>query len=76
MADYLRAFQVLWSWLMENKMETYQDLELKAIERKIEYDSIIMQIENIETELLTMQLKVLSLKEFLKGSVYFEQEEV
>jgi len=53
---------------------TYQDLEERAAESKIEYDSIIMQIENIETELLTMQLKVLSLKEYLKGSVYFDNQ--
>ena len=52
---------------------TYQDLEERAAESKIEYDSIIMQIENIETELLTMQLKVLSLKEYLKGSLGYEQ---
>jgi hypothetical protein len=53
---------------------TYQDLEERAAESKTEYDSIIMQIENIETELLTMQLKVLSLKEYLKGSVYFDNQ--
>ena len=52
---------------------TYQDLEEQASESKIEFDSIIMQIENIETELLTMQLKVLSLKEYLKGSLGYEQ---
>ena len=52
---------------------TYQDLEERAAERKTEYDSIIMQIENIETELVTMQLKVLSLKEYLKGSLGYEQ---
>ena len=55
-------------------METYQDLEQRAAETKIEFDSIIFQIEEMEAQLLTMQLKVLSLKEYLKGSVYFDNQ--
>jgi hypothetical protein len=52
---------------------TYQDLEERATESKIEFDSIIFQIEEMEAQLLTMQLKVISLKEYLKGSLGYEQ---
>ena len=54
------------------KPDTYLDLELKSAERKTEYDSIFLQLDNIEKELTDMHKKIVSLKEYLKGSVYFE----
>jgi hypothetical protein len=54
-------------------METYNDLEQRAAESKIEFDSIIFQIEEMETQILQMQLSVIKLKTYLKGSICFEQ---
>jgi len=55
-------------------MKTYQDLEAKEAERKIEWDSILFQIEGLEKVCEEMQHSIIKLKEYLKGSVYFERE--
>lgn len=55
-------------------MKTYQDLEAKEAERKIEWDSILFQIEGLEGVCEEMQNSIIKLKEYLKGSVYFERE--
>lgn len=54
---------------------TYQDLEQKAMESKSEFQSLILQIENMETQILQMQMSVIKLKEYLKGSIAYEQFE-
>lgn len=56
--------------------KTYQDVEQYYSERQTEYDSIFMQLDNIEKELTDMHKKIVSLKEFLKGSVYFDTGEL
>jgi len=54
---------------------TYQDLEQRAAETKIEFDSIIFQIEEMETQILQMQLSVIKLKTYICGSLAYEQFE-
>ena len=51
---------------------TYLDLEQRASESKIEWDSIIFQVEEMEKQILKMASSVISLKEYLKGSIYHE----
>ena len=55
-------------------MKTYQDLEKQASESKIEFDSIIWQIEKMETQIEEMQKSIISLKHYLKGSVFFPSD--
>jgi chaperonin cofactor prefoldin len=43
-------------------MKTYQELEKQASESKIEFDSIIWQIEKMETQIEEMQKSIISLK--------------
>ena len=57
-------------------MKTYQDLEKKAAESKIEFDSIIWQIEKMETQIEEMQKSIISLKHYLKGSVFFPSDDI
>ena len=57
-------------------MKTYQDLEKKAAESKIEFDSIIWQIEKMETQIEEMQKSIISLKQYLKSSVYFPSDDI
>lgn len=54
-------------------METYQDLEQRATESKSEFDSIITQLEEMETQILQMQLAVIKLKTYVCGSIAYEQ---
>ena len=54
-------------------METYENLEQRAAERKIEFDSIIFQIEEMEAQILQMQLSVIKLKTYICGSLDYEQ---
>jgi hypothetical protein len=54
-------------------METYNDLEQRAAESKTEFDSIIFQIEEMETQILQMQLSVIKLKTYICGSLGYEQ---
>jgi hypothetical protein len=54
-------------------METYQDLESRAAESKSEFDSIIFQIEEMETQILQMQMSVIKLKTYICGSLSYEQ---
>ena len=58
------------------KRDTYLDLEEQYSERKTEYDSIFLQLDKIEKELTDMHKKIVSLKEYLKGSVYFEEDKL
>jgi hypothetical protein len=52
--------------------ETYQDLEQTASESKIEWDSILFQIETMEKQVMKMQMSIMKLKTYLCGSIYFE----
>lgn len=54
-------------------METYGDLEERAAEVKSEFDSIIFQIEEMETEVLKMQMQIIKLKTYICGSFSYEQ---
>ena len=58
------------------KRDTYLDLEAQYSEKKTEYDSIFLQLDKIEKELTDMHKKIVSLKEYLKGSVYFEEDKL
>ena len=51
---------------------TYQDLEQRASEAKIEWDSIVFQIETMEKQMMKMQMSIMKLKTYLCGSIYFE----
>ena len=57
-------------------MKTYQYLEKQASESKIEFDSIIWQIEKMETQIEEMQKSIISLKHYLKGSVFFPSDDI
>ena len=52
---------------------TYQDLEARAAESKSEWESIIWQIEEMETQILKMQMSVIKLKTYICGSIAYEQ---
>ena len=54
---------------------TYQDLEQTASESKIEWDSIVFQIETMEKQMMKMQMSIMKLKTYLCGSIYFEHLE-
>lgn len=54
---------------------TYQDLEKKHTENAIEWESILFQVEEMEKQILRMASSVISLKEYLKGSIYHEHLE-
>lgn len=54
-------------------METYGDLEARAAESKSEFDSIIFQIEEMETAVLKMQMQIIKLKTYICGSLSYEQ---
>ena len=54
-------------------METYGDLEARAAESKSEFDSIIFQIEEMETQVLKMQMQIIKLKTYICGSLSYEQ---
>lgn len=54
---------------------TYQDLEQRASEAKIEWDSIIFQIETMEKQILQMQMSVVKLKTYICGSLAYEHSE-
>jgi hypothetical protein len=53
--------------------KTYQDLEEKEAERKIEFDSIFKQLDDMEKVIIEMQGAIVSLKHYLKGSICFEE---
>ena len=53
--------------------QTYQELEAKSVESKSEFDSIIFQIEEMETQILKMQMQVIKLKTYICGSLSYEQ---
>ena len=54
---------------------TYQDLEQRASEAKIEWDSIVFQIETMEKQMIKMQMSIMKLKTYLCGSICFEHLE-
>lgn len=54
-------------------MDTYQDLETRTAESKSEFDSIIWQIEEMETQVLKLQMSVIKLKTYICGSLAYEQ---
>tara|TARA_R110002126_G_C10119721_1_gene468278 strand:+ start:218 stop:394 length:177 start_codon:yes stop_codon:yes gene_type:complete len=51
---------------------TYQDLEQSASESKVEFDSILFQIETMEKQMMKMQMSIMKLKTYMAGSIYFE----
>lgn len=55
--------------------ETYQDLEQTASEAKIEFDSIIFQIETMEKQVMKLSMSIMKLKTYLCGSIYHEHLE-
>ena len=58
------------------KPDTYLDAEQKASEAKIEWDSIVLQIEQMEKQMMKMQMSIMKLKTYLCGSVYFDRDDV
>jgi predicted protein tyrosine phosphatase len=55
------------------KPDTYQDLEQTASESKIEWDSILFQIETMEKQVMKMQMSIMKLKTYICGSLSYEQ---
>jgi len=55
------------------KPDTYQDLEQTASESKIEWDSILFQIETMEKQMMKMQMQIIKLKTYICGSLSYEQ---
>lgn len=54
-------------------METYGDLEQTAAQSRCEFDSIIFQIQEMETQVLKMQMQIIKLKTYICGSLSYEQ---
>jgi flagellar hook-associated protein FlgK len=57
-------------------MTTYQDLERQKSERDIEFESLIFQMNEMIEQVEEMQKSILSLKEYLKGSVFFSADDL
>lgn len=55
---------------------TYQDLEKQKSERDIEFESLIFQMDEMIEEVGKMQKSIISLKEYLKGSVFFSADDL
>jgi predicted protein tyrosine phosphatase len=55
------------------KPDTYQDLEQTASESKIEWDSILFQIETMEKQVMKLQMSIMKLKTYICGSLSYEQ---
>lgn len=58
------------------KPDTYLDEEARASDSKIEFDSIIFQIEQMEKQIMKLSMSVMKLKTYICGSVYFERDGV
>ena len=54
---------------------TYQDLEQSASESKVEFDSILFQIETMEKQMMKMQMSIMKLKTYICGSICYEHSE-
>jgi hypothetical protein len=54
------------------KPDTYLDLEQSASEAKIEWDSIVFQIETMEKQVMKLSMSIMKLKTYMAGSIYFE----
>lgn len=57
-------------------MRTYQDLEMQKSERDVEFESLIFQIDEMLEQVEEMQKSILSIKEYLKGSVFFSADDL
>lgn len=57
-------------------MTTYQDLERQKSERDIEFESLIFQMDEMIEQVEEMQKSIISLKEYLKGSVFFSADDL
>ena len=57
-------------------MTTYQDLEKQKSEHDIEFESLLFQMEGMIEQVEEMQKSIISLKEYLKGSVFFSADDL
>ena len=57
------------------KPDTYLDLEQRVSESKIEWDSILFQIETMEKQVMKLSMSIMKLKTYLCGSICFEHLE-
>jgi chaperonin cofactor prefoldin len=57
-------------------MTTYQDLEKQKSEHDIEFESLIFQMDEMIEQVEEMQKSIISLKEYLKGSVFFSANDL
>jgi hypothetical protein len=57
-------------------MTTYQDLELQNQERALEFESLLFQVEGMIEQVEEMQKSIISLREYLKGSVFFSANDL
>ena len=57
-------------------MTTYQDLEKQKSEHDIEFESLIFQMDEMIEQVEEMQKSIISLKEYLKGSVFFPSDDI
>lgn len=56
--------------------KTYQDVEKHYSEKQTEFDSIFAQLDFIDKELTDMHKRIIILREYLKGSIYFDTGEL
>jgi chaperonin cofactor prefoldin len=57
-------------------MTTYQDLEKQKSEHDIEFESLIFQMDEMIEQVEEMQKSIISLREYLKGSVFFSANDL
>ena len=57
-------------------LDSYLDLEQKHAESKIEFESIFFQIDEMIERVEEMQKSIISLREYLKGSVFFSADDL
>ena len=57
-------------------MTTYQDLEKQKSEHDIEFESLIFKMDEMIEQVEEMQKSIISLKEYLKGSVFFSANDL
>ena len=57
-------------------MTTYQDLENQKSEHDIEFESLIFKMDEMIEQVEEMQKSIISLREYLKGSVFFSANDL
>ena len=58
------------------KRDTYLDFEQIHAEKKVEFESLLFQMDEMIEQVEEMQKSIISLKEYLKGSVFFSADDL